>query len=103
MPQKYGITIDFTTLGPRILKGLSISHFFQFIVLDLVGKTTTFDGLKCNLNHMNLHEYQGKELLKSYGVKIQEGIVAHTPEEAEAAAHKLKACLLYTSPSPRDA
>ncbi len=39
---------------------------------------------------MNLHEYQGKELLKSYGVKIQEGILAHTPEEAEAAAHKLK-------------
>ncbi len=40
---------------------------------------------------MNLHEYQGKELLKSYGVRIQEGILALTPEEAEAAAHKLKA------------
>ncbi len=39
---------------------------------------------------MNLHEYQGKELLKSYGVKIQEGILAHTPEEAEAAARQLK-------------
>jgi len=39
---------------------------------------------------MNLHEYQGKELLKSYGVKIQEGIVAHTAEEAMAAAEKLK-------------
>ncbi len=39
---------------------------------------------------MNLHEYQGKELLKSYGVKIQEGILAHTPEEAEAAARELK-------------
>ncbi len=39
---------------------------------------------------MNLHEYQGKELLKSYGVKIQEGILAHTPEEAEAAAVRLK-------------
>lgn len=44
---------------------------------------------------MNLHEYQGKELLKSYGVKIQEGIVAHTPEEAVAAAQQLKA--LYNS------
>ncbi len=39
---------------------------------------------------MNLHEYQGKELLKSYGVKIQEGILAHTPEEAETAARELK-------------
>ncbi|NRB52222.1 MAG: ADP-forming succinate--CoA ligase subunit beta [Saprospiraceae bacterium] len=31
---------------------------------------------------MNLHEYQGKELLKSYGVTIQEGKVATTVEEA---------------------
>lgn len=39
---------------------------------------------------MNLHEYQGKELLKSYGVKIQEGILVHNAEEAVAAAKKLK-------------
>ena len=38
---------------------------------------------------MNIHEYQAKEILKSYGVKIQEGIVASTPEEAHAAAEKL--------------
>lgn len=44
---------------------------------------------------MNLHEYQGKELLKSYGVKIQEGIVAHSAEEAVAAAKQLKT--LYNS------
>lgn len=44
---------------------------------------------------MNLHEYQGKELLKMYGVKIQEGILAHSSEEAVAAAHKLKE--LYNS------
>ena len=31
---------------------------------------------------MNLHEYQGKELLKSYGVTIQEGVVATTVDEA---------------------
>jgi succinyl-CoA synthetase beta subunit len=34
---------------------------------------------------MNLHEYQGKELLASYGVAIQRGIVATTVEEAEKA------------------
>lgn len=39
---------------------------------------------------MNLHEYQGKELLKSYGVKVQEGIVATTPEEAIAASARMK-------------
>ncbi|MCB0508821.1 MAG: ADP-forming succinate--CoA ligase subunit beta [Bacteroidetes bacterium] len=31
---------------------------------------------------MNLHEYQGKELLKKFGVKVQEGIVAETVEQA---------------------
>ncbi len=38
---------------------------------------------------MNLHEYQGKEILNSFGVEIQRGIVATTPEEAVAAAKKL--------------
>ena len=38
---------------------------------------------------MNLHEYQGKEILASYGVRIQRGIVATTPDEAVAAAKKL--------------
>ncbi len=38
---------------------------------------------------MNLHEYQGKELLNSFGVRIQRGIVATTPDEAVAAAEKL--------------
>jgi len=38
---------------------------------------------------MNLHEYQGKEILASYGVNVQRGIVATTPEEAVAAAQKL--------------
>jgi len=31
---------------------------------------------------MNLHEYQGKDLLKQFGVKVQEGIVAETVEQA---------------------
>jgi len=38
---------------------------------------------------MNLHEYQGKELLNSFGVRIQRGIVSSTPEEAVTAANKL--------------
>ncbi len=39
---------------------------------------------------MNLHEYQGKELLKQYGVAIQEGILAHTVEEAVSAYYQLR-------------
>ena len=38
---------------------------------------------------MNLHEYQGKNILNSFGVKIQRGTVATTPEEAVAASKKL--------------
>lgn len=38
---------------------------------------------------MNLHEYQGKELLSSFGVRIQRGIVAQTASEAVDAAKKL--------------
>ncbi len=38
---------------------------------------------------MNIHEYQGKELLRGYGVAVLEGHVAWSPEEAEAAAAKL--------------
>ncbi len=38
---------------------------------------------------MNIHEYQGKELLKAYGVAVLGGHVAWTPEEAVEAAKKL--------------
>ena len=36
---------------------------------------------------MNLHEYQGKSILKQYGVIVPEGIVADTPDGAVDAAH----------------
>jgi succinyl-CoA synthetase beta subunit len=39
---------------------------------------------------MNIHEYQGKSILKSYGVAIQEGILADTPETAVTAAEELQ-------------
>ncbi|MDC8003402.1 ADP-forming succinate--CoA ligase subunit beta [Aureisphaera galaxeae] len=38
---------------------------------------------------MNLHEYQGKQILNSFGVEIQRGIVAQTADEAVEAAKKL--------------
>ena len=38
---------------------------------------------------MKIHEYQGKELLKQYGVPVPRGIVARSPEEAESAAKEL--------------
>jgi succinyl-CoA synthetase beta subunit len=38
---------------------------------------------------MKIHEYQGKELLKKYGVPIPKGIPAFSPDEAERAAKTL--------------
>ena len=38
---------------------------------------------------MNIHEYQGKEILKKYGVRIQDGIVADTPARAVEAARTM--------------
>ena len=38
---------------------------------------------------MNIHEYQGKELIRRYGVAVLDGHVAWTPEEAVEAARKL--------------
>jgi succinyl-CoA synthetase beta subunit len=40
---------------------------------------------------MNLHEYQGKEILASFGVAVQKGIVANNTDQAVAAAKKLTA------------
>jgi len=38
---------------------------------------------------MNLHEFQGKEILNSFGVEIQRGMVAQTADEAVEVAKKL--------------
>jgi succinyl-CoA synthetase beta subunit len=38
---------------------------------------------------MNVHEFQGKSLLKAYSVDIQEGFVAETPDQAVTIAKQL--------------
>ncbi len=38
---------------------------------------------------MKIHEYQAKDILARYGVPLQPGRVAYTPEEAEAIAREL--------------
>lgn len=40
---------------------------------------------------MNIHEYQAKAILNKYGVTIQNGIVANTPDEAIEAAKQMQA------------
>jgi len=39
---------------------------------------------------MNIHEYQGKSILKAYNVRIQEGFVAKTPQQAKMIAEQLR-------------
>src|SRR5207302_9069549 len=38
---------------------------------------------------MKIHEYQGKEIFKRFGVPIPRGILVHSPDEAERAAKDL--------------
>jgi len=38
---------------------------------------------------MKIHEYQGKEIFKKYGVPVPRGILVHSPDEAERAAKDL--------------
>src|SRR5260370_34175802 len=38
---------------------------------------------------VKIHEYQAKDILARYGIPIQPGRVAHTPEEARAIAREL--------------
>jgi len=38
---------------------------------------------------VKIHEYQAKDILARYGIPLQPGRVAYTPEEAEAIAHEL--------------
>ena len=45
---------------------------------------------------MNLHEYQAKELLKKYDVKVQDGIAVSNPHDAEEAYRQIKTT--YGSP-----
>ncbi len=40
---------------------------------------------------MNIHEYQAKDILKKFGVAVQQGIVADTPDKAVAAAKEIGA------------
>ena len=42
---------------------------------------------------MNIHEYQGKDILRKFGVAVPKGIVAYSPEEAKLAAEQLFADL----------
>ncbi len=39
---------------------------------------------------MNIHEFQGKSILKKFGVAVPEGIVAETPDEAVNATNEIK-------------
>ncbi|MDN3649409.1 ADP-forming succinate--CoA ligase subunit beta [Reinekea marina] len=38
---------------------------------------------------MNLHEYQGKQLFREYGLPVSDGFACDTPEEVEAAVGKI--------------
>jgi succinyl-CoA synthetase beta subunit len=42
---------------------------------------------------VNLHEHQAKELLSSYGVPIQRGMVVENIDQLQSISHKVKKIL----------
>ena len=51
--------------------------------------TQVFAPASQQVRHLNLHEYQSKELMAKYGVNTQKFQVADTPAAAEAGARAL--------------
>ena len=50
---------------------------------------------------MKIHEYQGKEILRSFGVPVPRGIPAFTVQEAVEAAQKLGGPVWVGTDRPR--
>lgn len=67
----------------QFFSNIRLSDFF-YIFVPLLNKHDNFQ-------LMNLHEYQGKEILASHGVRVQRGYVAQNAEEAVAKAKQLTA------------
>ena len=57
--------------------------------MDFCATQRRFLNFILELDSMNLHEYQGKEILASFGVNVQRGIVADSPQKAVEAAQSL--------------
>lgn len=55
-------------------------------------KSTNFKNVQITSTqqrYLNLHEYQSKQLMEKYGVRVQRGSVASTPDEAKHIAEQL--------------
>ena len=81
MPKKEEITSSFSTSG----------FFLKLETSSCESLKITVNFTSQNFREMNLHEYQGKSILKSFGVAIQEGRVVDKVEDAQAAAKELSA------------
>ena len=74
---------------PNSYRSFSLYELYNFPLYKL-RFFITFTAKSLLTYFMNLHEYQGKSILKQFGVPIQEGIVANTVEEAVKAAKELQ-------------
>ncbi len=60
------------------------------VFLSLCVKPLLLQSFNSESRTMNIHEYQGKSILKSFGVAIQEGLVADTADQAVESAKELQ-------------
>ncbi|MDT4968752.1 MAG: succinyl-CoA synthetase beta subunit [Acidobacteriota bacterium] len=73
------------TFGPQACGAKPTGINFGLSILHKKPNQSRIEGTK----RMKIHEYQGKELLKKFGVAVPRGIVARSPEEAYQAAKEL--------------
>ena len=79
--------LDQTEIRKIRKKWVKGGHIFDTLI-QLKGKQIFFDSVIGGWE-MNIHEYQGKEILRKYGVAVPNGKVAFTVEEAVEAAKEL--------------
>lgn len=73
------ITIErfFYVYSPVVITQQIFAEFFHFILQEMGGKS------------MNIHEYQAKEILRSFCIPVPNGRVIYDPEDAERAAWRI--------------
>jgi acyl-CoA synthetase (NDP forming) len=68
---------------------MAVSCAFQRAIRNASLRLSPVAGNKISVRHLNLHEYQSKELMNRFGITVQKFKTAETPEEAGDAAYQL--------------
>ncbi len=84
------LNIDVIFLNRLIFYNHIFNHFITRKMFSKFLKPVFNKGLTLNIKrHFDLHEYQSKDVMRRFGVLVQKGDIATTPEQAEQVAKNL--------------